>query len=97
MLWRRLLRSPTVATAAATAAAGALYASCEAGQNKLLGRTGEGRPIYERTLVNGSLRVRVMDFGATITSVVTPDADVDTDCSSSLTAGADAGRRYRRL
>ena len=70
----------TAAAAGVATAALALQtsaASCESGDgaSKLMGRTGDGRPVFLRTLSNGPLRVQVMDFGATITSVLAPAAD----------------------
>lgn len=76
------LRAASAATAAAAGVATTALAlqtsatSCESGgASKLMGRTAEGRPVFLRTLSNGPLRVQVMDFGATITSVVAPAAD----------------------
>jgi len=85
MLFRRVLGPRAASVTAAAAAAGAATAaaaalaqtsSCQNGsESKLMDRTAEGRPVYLRTLSNGPLRVQVMDFGATITSVVAPAAN----------------------
>ena len=40
---------------------------------RAVGATPAGEPVIERTLTNGPLQVKVLDWGATITSVRTPD------------------------
>lgn len=52
-----------------------LDANSHPDHDKVLGEDDEGRSVVLRTLRNGSLRVRVLDWGATITSVQLPDKD----------------------
>ena len=69
MLFARRL---SVCAASATAFAAAAHCLDAKGQRPF-GRTADGAPITLRTIENGSLKVSVMDFGATVTSVLTPD------------------------
>ena len=41
----------------------------------VFGATKEGQPVYQWELSNGPLSIKVIDFGATITSVLAPDAN----------------------
>ena len=42
-------------------------------RSRAVGMAPTGAPVIERTLTNGPLQVKVLDWGATITSVRTPD------------------------
>ena len=55
------------------------------------GTTSAGEPVSVRTLTNGPLAVRVMDYGATLTSVVAPDAR---GVRSEITLGHDNASGY---
>jgi len=52
-----------------------LDANSHPDNDKVLGKDREGRSVVLRTLKNGPMRVRVLDWGATITSVQVPDKD----------------------
>lgn len=57
----------------------------------VFGQTKGGEPITRHTLTNGALVVQVMDYGATITSVVTPDVR---GVASEVTLGFDGALGY---
>jgi hypothetical protein len=50
-----------------------LDANSHPDNDKVIGTDPDGRSVILRTLKNGPLRVRVLDWGATITSVMVPD------------------------
>jgi hypothetical protein len=52
-----------------------LDANSHPDRDKVLGKDPDGRLIVLRTIRNGPMRVRVLDWGATITSVQVPDKD----------------------
>ena len=72
-LVRRRVSACAAAASATAAAVVAAHCLDEKGQQRPFGRTADGAPITLRTIENGSLKVSVMDFGATVTSVLTPD------------------------
>ena len=49
--------------------------SSSSGAPKFFGVTKEGHPVNQWEISNGPLTVKVIDFGATITSVLAPDAN----------------------
>ena len=57
----------------------------------VFGTTPEGQPVHQWELRNGPLSVTVMAFGATITSVLAPDAD---GAPGEVTLGFDALAPY---
>lgn len=81
MLGRRLGLSACAVSAMGASAALASYlegkpSALSQGESPTavsFGRTMDGTQIMLRTIEHGSLRVKVMDFGATVTSVLTPD------------------------
>ncbi|KAL1528744.1 hypothetical protein AB1Y20_010076 [Prymnesium parvum] len=90
------LRLSAVAAAAATSATAALThlvdaQTQEVPKHSTFGYTASGAPITLRTIENGCLRVQVMDFGATITSVLVPDRR---GTAGEVTLGFDDAKPY---
>ncbi len=62
----------------AAAAAGSFLSSlssCDGPKTTTSFGITNGRPIFQREISNGPLTVKVIDFGATITSILAPDCD----------------------
>ncbi|KAL3893064.1 MAG: hypothetical protein SGPRY_014509 [Prymnesium sp.] len=91
-----MLRLSRPAWAAVAAGASAGLAGLASGCSQLertsaFGATSEGYPILLRTIENGALRVQVMEYGATITSVRAPDRE---GVVGEITLGFDSAQPY---